>query len=228
MSTLFIALSLGLAGIDPLGMLLLAAARASGMRRRPIALFGITVLVGTIAFGVGVTLLLGGQIHAIAQWFNNAPDELYVILQLLITGMLIIWGTRRIIRQLRAEPVAKSESNLVKFLRFGAIPVGLLFTLSMAIDPSFLALIPLSAHSSNLVLTILVFTIWITVSQSPLFLFVIASCLNADKKLILWIQKVQKRHAKRINTIINVCILIAAGILSTDVFWFLATGKWLL
>lgn len=228
MQLVLTSVALGLAGIDPMGMLLLATARAGGLSKRAITLFGITVLVGTISLGVGATLLLGGQVQSIAHWLNNFPNEVYVVLQIIVISALAAWAVKRLISLYHAKPTTKTESKLIKFLRFGAIPIGLLFALSMFTDPSFLALIPLSAHHDNIIITMLVFTVWIVIGQLPMFIFIVAAHLNADKKLVTWLQKFQKRHQKRISIAVTACIALAAIILAADTIWFLTTQRWLI
>ena len=53
---ILLSIGLGLAGIDPLGALIVASAVAAGMKKRQVATFALVVFGGTVAMGVALSL----------------------------------------------------------------------------------------------------------------------------------------------------------------------------
>ena len=65
-------LGLGLAGLDPAGALIAAAALTAGARDRAVLLYGVVVLVGTALLGTVLSLTLGARLASV-DWSVLVP-----------------------------------------------------------------------------------------------------------------------------------------------------------
>lgn len=78
MSHLWIIAGLGLAGIDPVGMLLLLRFLTQGLSRRRAVLFGAAALLGTTLLGGVLSFLLGSTVQRLSDEISALPEGLWV------------------------------------------------------------------------------------------------------------------------------------------------------
>lgn len=226
MELLLFSLGLGLAGFDIFGALIILTALASKVSKREIMTFTLIALLGTVALGTAAALLLGEGVRMITEFFNNLPDVLWVVLDLLVAILLFVWAGVRIVRTVKKQKVTKEPKS--GFFRRSLVAVGVLYAISAFIDPSFLALIALSSRGDSLVIIVLTQLIWILVSQSPLFALSIAVALGVHEKFVDWFNRVREKYRTIITTIITGLIVLFGTLITADLVVFLITGQWLL
>lgn len=227
MELLGISVALGVAGLDIFGMALVIAARAAGVSRRKLVWFGVIVLVGTVLLGVGSSLLLGDGVRRVSEWLHSLPDMVWIAVNVLVSGLLLWWAGRRLLRRYR--PTKQSgPGKLQAFFRYSTVLVAALFALSALTDPAFLALIALTSRENNLLLVSLAHLVWIIVSQFTLFAFLAALCGRVDQRLVGWVNRFRSCHQRTIGLAITSLIIAVAGLLMLDIAVFLTTESWLL
>jgi hypothetical protein len=212
-SDLVIAFGLGLAGIDPLGALLLLSAIAAGISGFKIKLFTITVFFSTIITGVLLSLVGVGIIDRIKSGVPNETSVVWVFVNITIALVISIWLVRK--SQHKPTLETKKQKKTLKGSNTTVFLIALLFGIGAVFDPTFLANISFAAQTSNITSMIAMHTIWIVISQIMFFVLFIAYLLGKQEKLITISKQFLNKHRTSLNTTV-----FTAGILS--VFFLIA------
>ena len=221
MNHLWLVAGLGLAGIDPVGMLLLFHFLTGGLSRGRALLFGGTTLVGTTLLGAGLSLLLGSTLQRLSGMLENLPNAVWVWFNAALVVALVLWGVYRLRHPEHHEKKAeKTPTALLPALLF------LLFTPLM--DPSFVGMLALSAQRSGLLQTVLDAFLWTLISQSPLFLLTGAVMFGVHEKAVQMIQDFRTRHQHRIHAAVTILIFLAAALFLVDLAVYWISGVWLM
>ncbi len=228
-------LILGLAGIDPTGVIVVISALSMGIKRSKIIMFMLTVFLTTIITGlVSSYFIVDGSIDFISNLFNYIPDNVYMVLELLVGLLLFNWFIERtffIDKKIKKD--IKKESIFSKYIKKGLFIVGVLFSISQLADPSFLALITLTAQSSNLIEKLFANIFWVLISQLPMFVLLLPILLNKHEKFINYFNnKIMTSSRidkiKKILYILLSLIILVVSILSlTEAIYYFLTDTWL-
>lgn len=97
------ALTLGLAGIDPAGLLLALGALAAGARERTVLAFAAVVVLGTALLGTVLTVAVGQHLQDVDWASLLPPDWLGATIEALLAGALLAWAAVRL-RRPEARP----------------------------------------------------------------------------------------------------------------------------
>ena len=96
-------LALGLAGIDPAGLVIALSALAAGARDRFVLWFALIVIVGTALLGTLLTLTIGQRLQEL-DWTSLLPsDGVGAALELGLAIALLVWAAIRL-RRPEARP----------------------------------------------------------------------------------------------------------------------------
>ena len=223
MKILLSSLVLGIAGFDIFGLAVALAAYASKASKMAIMLFSVIVFLVTILGGVAVSHFFGKSISLVANYFFQLPNSLWLGLKIILIIGLCYW----LYKCLSADK--KSTENGIKssrWLKKGVFGMGLLFATSSFIDPSFIALTAIAGQNGNVVLILLAFSIWVLVSQIPLFLLSIAIATNCHVRFIKWFEKLKTKYWNFLLNIMNITLAITIVILVFDVVYFWTTNTW--
>lgn len=223
MELILLSLGLGLAGIDPLGALLAAAALSVGVKKRAVIGFGVMVLVGTVVLGVMLSILFGAGVMAIVDTLKQLPDMIWVAVDIAVIVLLWGWAAKRVYGKKKFEKSDRTK----KWLRHSIFMVGALFVLSMLADPSYLALIAAAGHQQHIGLAALAHSLWISISQLPLFALLAAIIFNKHEPVIAKMKDVQERHGQKISWFVTGVIVVAGVIFAIDLGSFLMSGEWM-
>ncbi|MGH3148497.1 MAG: hypothetical protein ACRDTR_22175, partial [Rubrobacter sp.] len=105
---LLTAFALGLASLDFTGTLLALGALGAGARNRALVAFGVVCILGTVAFGTALSLVIGPQIVGIdwAAFLPHDPteDRVAAYVQLALGVGLVAWGIVRARRPATTPP----------------------------------------------------------------------------------------------------------------------------
>jgi hypothetical protein len=93
---LLTAFALGLASLDVTGALVAAGALGAGARLRALVAFGCFCILGTVAFGSALSLIVGPRISGI-DWgmllpHNPTEDRVAALIQIALGVGLLTWG----------------------------------------------------------------------------------------------------------------------------------------
>ncbi|MGT2712179.1 hypothetical protein [Streptococcus oriscaviae] len=228
MANLVTVLGLGLAGIDPVGMLMLMAQLAAGGSKRQAVLFAGLVLFGTTLLGVALSTLLGSSLNKLSDFIgevgtaiNQLPDASWIWIDVALIALLIYWGIRRD----NQKEIKENQSEK----KITGIWAGVVFMVFTALtDPSFLAVLAISGHRNHFLLSLLYSTIWVLLSQAPLFLLTIAVIFNQHEKFVLEFNAFMDKYRPILNRGLTGLIYILAGVFTLDLALYLLAGSWLL
>ncbi|HFI0424887.1 TPA: hypothetical protein ACGOWZ_001477 [Streptococcus suis] len=228
MANLVTVLGLGLAGIDPVGMLMLIAHLAAGGSKRQAILFAGLILSGTTLLGLILSTLLGSSLNKLSDLIgevgvaiNQLPDASWIWIDIVLIALLIYWGIRRDNQKEYKEKQSEKKAT--------SIWAGVVFMVFTApTDPSFLAVLAISGHRNHFLLSLLYSTIWVLLSQAPLFLLTIAVIFNQHEKFVLEFTAFMDKYRPILNRGLTGLIYILAGVFTLDLALYLLAGSWLL
>ena len=225
---------LGLAGFDPTGAIVIITALAMGVSKRQISLFAITTFIGTVLTGIISSFFVGTGVNYISELLNYIPDSIYMILEFIVSFLLLKWFVERVFcKQKKEDKDEKKEGFFTKYIKKGLFTVGLFFSITALTDPSFLALVTLSGHSSNMIEVVLANSVWILISQSPIFILSVAVMFNKHEQIIQYVQDKLKNSPKIakikkcLSVALSVIILLAGLLTLVEGIYFCVTGVWL-
>lgn len=226
MKLLFSAVVLGITGFDPLGIPIIIGALSANADKKAITTFTLTVLFGSVISGTFMSVFLGNNISLLANFFGLLPNYVWVVLNILLILGLSYWLIKRL---------TSSENNKKKEVRTSSgwsqmdmFVTGLLFTLSAFPDPAFISLVVLCGHNGNLIVTIIAFTIWILISQFPIFLSNIAIINNCGEEFISKLERIKQKYGRLFDQIINVAIVIIILVFIFNLMSFYFTKTWMI
>jgi hypothetical protein len=218
------AIGLGIAGVDPLGALLLMSAITAGMSSLKIKLFTITVFVSTILTGVLLSFLGTGIIERLKGSLPGESSGVWLYVNIAIAVVIIVWLVRK--ARHKPTPDTKKDRKSLQGNSLTVFTVALLFGVGAIFDPTFLANISFAAQTENAATVIIMHTLWITISQIMLFALFIAYLFGKHEKLVLKSRSLWKRHRKLFSNIIFGAGVLAVILLLADSLNFLLSGNY--
>lgn len=222
MANLLIIVGLGFVGIDPVGMILLLTMQAAGLSNKKAYLFGTLVLFGTALLGFILSILLGDSLSHIVQALNQLPNIAWIWIYVVLIAVLIAWGVKRLLTAEELEN-ANSQKNSK-----GIYAVAAFMIYTAIVDPTFLAVLALSDQVDNTLLSLLYNLIWVLISQSPLFLLILAVMCNKHHVFIDKFNAFYERYKQPIKYGITGIIFLSALVLIADLSSYCISDSWLL
>jgi len=218
---------LGLAGFDPAGAMVGIGLLGMGIHRRNIIVMIVTFMVGTVALGTGLSVILGPRVAGF-DWRKLEPSHQHVAIGLFVGGLLLLaWGIHRLVH----PPVLRTRTQ--KAGRRGTGPfqlalLGIIFALSSLISPPFLALVVIASSYDHLVQIVLAHTIWFLLNQSTLLIVTGVAMTGAGEDAIAnfrrwWIHITPLR-----NRLVTSLALVLAGAFILESVWWKTTNTFLL
>jgi hypothetical protein len=212
---LLTAFALGLASLDFTGTLLAVGALGAGARTRALLAFGCFCILGTIAFGTALSLIVGSRISGI-DWgmllpHDTTADRVAAFVDIVLGVGLLIWGVVRILRP-DTHPPKPSVPRALGLLSLAG--VGILFALAAIADPTFVSLVVLAAHST-----------WTLVSHVPLILVLVLALSVNHERVVVWVQSLFARISPWMVRLITGVVLLVGFLFLLDALWYYATGE---
>jgi hypothetical protein len=145
---LLTAFALGLASLDFTGTLLAVGALAAGARVRAILAFGFFCILGTVAFGTVLSLVVGPRIEGI-DWgrllpHNPTEDLVAACIDIVLGVGLLIWGAVRL-RKPDTRPPKPSTPRGLGLLSLAG--TGIIFAFAAIADPTFVSLVVIAGRA---------------------------------------------------------------------------------
>jgi hypothetical protein len=222
---LLTAFALGLPSLDITAALLAAGALGAGARVRALLAFGCFCILGTIAFGTALSLVVGPRISGI-DWgmllpHNPTEDRVAAFVDIVLGMGLLIWGIVRILRPGTHPPKPSAPRALGLLSLAGA---GMLFALAAIADPTFVSLVVIAGRAEIFWLVRAAHSTWTLVSHVPLIL-VLAFVLSVDhERVVVRVQTLFARISPWMVRLITGVVLLVGFLLLLDAFWFYVTG----
>lgn len=215
-------LGLAVAGLDPIGALVIIPAVLSGTRRRVIALFPIFTVAATLVVG----LLLGESIGFVLDWLRNAfsmSDTTRGVLQLVVAVLLAVW----VVKKLRTseEPEAPKVRRSLLSTPLGLTLAGTGWGAASLTDPSFYALAAI-ASSEPLWLAGVMYLLWGTLSQAPLMVLMIALIAGRNSHQVQRAMDWAEKSMKPAQTVMTVLLGVLAVLLAANALTYFVGGAY--
>lgn len=218
------ALTLGLAGIDPAGVLLALGSLAAGARERTVLIFTAIVIVGTALLGTILTLTLGQQLQDFDWTSWLPPDWLGAMIEALLAAALLTWAVVRV-RRPDARPPKPAKRGRTGTALVGG---GFLFAASAPLDPTFVGLVVLAGRSDSVPAIGFAHVTWIVVSQLPLVALAAAILLRRHDRAVAWLRDLLPRARPVLARLGTATLALAGLVMAVDAAWWLVTGHFLL
>ena len=222
MNNLLFIVSLGFAGIDPVGMMLLITMQTAGLSKKKAFLYGGLVLFGTAILGFILSSLLGRGVSDLASSIDNFSNTVWVWINLALILILTVWGIKRLLAKEQKEKEKGQKSSK------GVYTAAAFMTFTALTDPTFLAVLALSGQVNHLFLSVLYNLLWVLISQAPLFLLLLAIVFNKHHIFIDKFNAYYEKYKRPINYAVTGLIFFSVFIFVANliVYWF--SGTWLL
>lgn len=218
------ALGLGLAGLDPAGALIAAAALAAGARTRSVVAFGLVALLGTVLLGVTLSLALGTELARI-DWLALLPvGRVAAWIGLTLGVSLLVWAVARLVRRTVHAP----KPRRVRAGTVGLVSTGALFALSAVLDPTFVAVTVLAGRTPGAVAVVVAQLLWALLSQAPLVFLLLALARGGHQAAVQRFTRIWGRMKPALRWVVTIALLLVGLTLVLDAVWWFTTDRFLL
>ena len=225
---LLTAFALGLASLDVAWTLLATGAMGSGARNRVLVVFGCVSILGTLALGTALSLIVGPRIAGI-DWEALLPhdpteDRLAAYLEVLIGAGLLAWGMVRAWRPTAGPPKPSALRGLGAISMTGA---GMLFALSRILSPPFVSLVVIAGRAEHFWSVVAVHWTYALVSHTPLILLLVFALTIDHGRVVRWFQSAWERIRPLALRLITGVVLLVGTLFLLDAAWWHFTGDFL-
>lgn len=219
LSTLLQSIGLGIAGIDPLGAVLLMTAIQAGIDRSKIIALILSTFLTTVIFGV-VIALVGQQV--VASIIPSAESAIWAYLELAVAAVIGYW----LFLKWSGPPKAKQEKKqqAIDGDVWAYLLAGAAFSITSVLDPTFLAVAVVVADTKSMWISISAFTLWILISQFMLFGLFVAYLFGIHQRLIDQTQGLWEKYKRLFRQLLHVAAILAILLLVLDASYYFVNG----
>jgi hypothetical protein len=223
---LLTAFVLGLPSLDITAALLVVGALGAGARVRALMVFGCFCILGTIAFGTALSLIVGPRISGL-DWgmilpHNPTEDRVAAFVNIVLGVGLLIYGIVRLLRPGTHPPKPGAPVALGLLSLAGA---GVLFALAAIADPAFVSLVVIAGRAEIFWLVLAAHLTWTLVSHIPLILVLVLALSVDHERVVARVQTLFARVSPWMVRLITTLLLLVGVLLLLDAFWFYVTGE---
>jgi len=225
---LLTAFALGLASLDVTGALVAAGALGAGARLRALVAFGCFCILGTVAFGSALSLIVGPRISGI-DWgmllpHNPTEDRLAAFVDIVLGVGLLIWGVVRILRPDSGPPKPSTPRGLGLISLAGT---GMIFAFAAIADPTFVSLVVIAGRAEHYWSVVAAHSMWTLVSHTPLVLVLAFALIGENERIVTWVRTLWARISPLMVRLVTGVVLLVGTFLLLDALWWFATGEFL-
>jgi hypothetical protein len=222
---LLTAFALGLASLDFTATVLALGALGAGARDRALLAFGCVCILGTLAFGTTLSLVIGPRIAGI-DWGALLPhdpteDLIAALVEALLGVGLVSWGIVRALRPSTTPPKPTVPRGL-GLLSLAA--VGILFALAAIFDPPFLSLVVIAGRYEHFWSVVAAHSTWVFVSHAPLILLLALALITDHELVVARFQTWWSRIRPIIIRLVTGTVFLAGALFLLDAAWYFIMG----
>ena len=222
---LLTAFALGLASLDVAGTLLATGAMGSGVRNRVLVVFGCVSILGTLAFGAALSLIVGPRLAGI-PWDALLPhdpteDRIAAYLEVVIGLGLLTWGMVRVWKPTASPPKPSAPRGLGVISMTGA---GALFALSGILSPPFVSLVLIAGRAEHFWSVVAAHWTYALVSHTPLILLLVFALTIDHGRVVRWFQSSWARIRPLAFRLVTGVVLLVGALFLLDAAWWHFTG----
>ena len=223
---LLTAFALGLASLDVTGALLAVGALGAGARLRALIAFGGFCILGTVAFGTALSLIVGPRIEGI-DWGMLLPhdpteDRVAAFVEIILGVGLLTWGIVRIRRPGSHPPKPSTPRGLGLISLSGT---GILFALAAIADPTFVSLVVIAGRAEHYWPVVAAHSTWTLVSHVPLVLVLAFALSGQNERVSTWVRNLRARISPLVVRLVTIAVFLVATYFLLDALWFYVTGE---
>ena len=220
------AFALGLASLDITGALLAVGALGAGARVRALLAFGGFCILGTVAFGTALSLIVGPRIEGI-DWgmlLPHAPteDRVAAFVEVILGVGLLIWGIVRVRRPSTHPPKPSTPRGLGLISLAGT---GILFALAAIADPTFVSLVVIAGQAEHYWPVVAAHSTWTLVSHTPLVLVLALALGGENERVVTWVRNLWERISPLMVRLVTIAVLLMGALFLLDALWYYSTGE---
>jgi hypothetical protein len=223
---LLTAFALGLASLDVTGALVAVGALGAGARTRALLAFGCFGILGTVAFGTALSLIVGPRIAGI-DWGMLLPhdpteDRVAAFVQIILGVGLLIWGIVRTRRPGSRPPKPSAPRGLGLISLAGA---GMLFALAAIVDPTFVSLVVIAGRADLFWSVVAAHSTWTFVSHVPLVLVLAFALSGESERVVILARTWWARISPWMVRLVTIVVLLVGTMFVLDAIWWYVTGE---
>jgi hypothetical protein len=223
---LLTAFALGLASLDVTGALVAVGALGAGARTRALLAFGCFSILGTVAFGTALSLIVGPRIAGL-DWgkllpHNPTEDRVAAFVQIILGVGLLIWGIVRTRRPGSRPPKPSAPRGLGLTSLAGA---GMLFALAAIVDPTFVSLVVIAGRADLFWSVIAAHSTWTFVSHVPLVLVLAFALSGESERVVVLVRTWWARISPWMVRLVTIVVLLVGTLFVLDALWWYVTGE---
>ncbi len=197
-----------------------------GARTRALLAFGCFCILGTVAFGTALSLIVGPRISGI-DWGMLLPhdpteDRVAAFVDVVLGAGLLIWGIVPIRRPGTRAPKPSVPRALGLISLSGA---GTLFALAAIADPAFISLVVIAGRAERFSSVIAAHTTWTLVSHIPLVLVLAFALIVDNERIVSWVQTTWARVSPLIARLVTGVVLLVGILFLLDALGWYLTGE---
>ncbi len=217
---------LGIAGLDPLGAVLLVSAITAGAGRTKVFTFAASVLATSVLTGTALAIF-GNRLFESSDADTSSSSPAWAYLEVGIALLIVVWLARSLMPS-GTEPAPPRRDIAQSTPAIAA--AGAAFTMTSVLDPTFLATAAVVGPSGNIVVALLSFALWTLISQILLFSLVAAFHFGVHERAVDATRRWWHRHEMLLTTLLKIAGLLVAIALLVDAGYYFATdtyiGNW--
>ena len=226
---LLTAFALGLVSLDVTGALVAVGALGAGARLRALVAFGCFCILGTVAFGTALSLIVGPRIAGI-DWgmllpHNPTEDRVAAFIQIVLGAGLLTWGIVRTRRPGSGPPKPSVPRSFGLISLAGA---GMLFALAAIADPTFVSLVVIAGRADLFWTVVAAHSTWTLVSHIPLVLVLAFALSGENERIVIWVRTLWERISPWMVRLVTGVVLLVGTFFLLDALWWYATGEFLI
>ena len=217
------AVGLGIAGIDPLGAILLFSAIRTGASRIKIVAFTASTFVTTIVAGVTTTVAGNRIVESVSVplELSSESSPIWACIEIGVALLIGYW----LIRARNNHGLEKKHRDLGGPTS-AYVLAGVVFSATAVVDPTFLATAVVFADADDAFIIIIAFTVWTLTSQFMLFALFAAYLYGVDQHLVTTTMQLWQRHRRLFRNILYAAGVLAVLLLLADAIYYIINGSY--
>lgn len=216
------AIWLGVAGIDPVGAVVVFSAIHLGIGRSKIIALTVGAFVCTVSAGVIITTV-GSKFLLVET--ESEPGAIWAYLEIAAAILLGYWLMSRLFSKSDSEKKEKKPLPLDGSIAVYALS-GAALSLPSVFDPTFIATAVVVADNNDVILSTVAFTLWTLISQFMLFVLVVAYLYGREKPLVDATLLFWKRHGRLLTNLLYAIGALVVLLLLMDASYYIVTGHY--
>ena len=212
-------IGLGIAGIDPLGAILLFSAIRAGAERPKVIALVVSISITSVIAGVLVAVASGQLVESTSLEPPSQPGVIWAYLEIGIAILIGYW----LIQRSKSNGDSKKEkiNNDSIGTILTCIVAGAVFSVTTVIDPTFIATAIVVADINDVFISIIAFTIWTLISQFMMFALFVAYLSGTEQRLINATMLLWQRHKSLFERALYAAGVLAVLLLLADAIYYI-------